>query len=126
MRYTRTRLFFESLERAAVRLGFRAAPAGIGVAPAAIEPRRKGQFVLASYTNDSGTRAYKTYIPVRGEGQARPLVVMLHGCKQNPDDFAAGTRMNELADEMGFIVVYPEQGAAANGSRCWNWCIRRG
>ena len=80
-----------------------------------------GRFVLASYTNRSGTRAYKTYIPARGEGRARPLVVMLHGCKQNPDDFAAGTRMNELADEMGFIVAYPEQASAANGSRCWNW-----
>jgi poly(hydroxyalkanoate) depolymerase family esterase len=105
-----------------VRLGFRAARPGIPTAPAAVEPRGEGRFVLASYANDSGTRAYKTYIPARGEGQARPLVVMLHGCKQTPDDFAAGTRMNELADEIGFIVVYPEQGAAANVSRCWNWC----
>jgi poly(hydroxyalkanoate) depolymerase family esterase len=80
--------------------------------------------VQASYSNDCGTRSYKTYIPARGEGRARPLVVMLHGCKQNPDDFAAGTRMNELADEMGFIVTYPEQGAVANVSRCWNWCQR--
>lgn len=83
--------------------------------------RPAGRFVLARYTNPSGTRAYKTYIPARDEGQARPLVVMLHGCKQNPDDFAAGTRMNELADEMGFIVAYPEQACAANASRCWNW-----
>jgi len=80
--------------------------------------------VLASYSNGSGARAYKTYIPARGEGQPRPLVVMLHACKQTPDDFAAGTRMNELADEMGFIVAYPEQGAAANASRCWNWFRR--
>jgi poly(hydroxyalkanoate) depolymerase family esterase len=84
-------------------------------------PRPAGRFVRARYTNRSGTRTYKTYLPARGEGQARPLVVMLHGCNQHPDDFAAGTRMNELADEMGFIVAYPEQAAAANASRCWNW-----
>jgi poly(hydroxyalkanoate) depolymerase family esterase len=83
--------------------------------------RFAGRFAVASYTNGSGTRAYKTYIPARDEGQLRPLVVMLHGCKQNPDDFAAGTRMNELADEIGFIVAYPEQSSAANVSRCWNW-----
>ena len=80
-----------------------------------------GKFVRASYSNPHGSRAYKAYIPARNEGQLRPLVVMLHGCKQNPDDFAAGTRMNALADEHGFIVVYPEQPAAANASRCWNW-----
>jgi poly(hydroxyalkanoate) depolymerase family esterase len=84
-------------------------------------PKRAGRFVRAAFTNRAGTRAYKTYIPALNEGKRRPLVVMLHGCKQNPDDFAAGTRMNELADEMGFIVVYPEQAVGANLSRCWNW-----
>ena len=84
-------------------------------------PGAVSRFVLARYTNRSGTRTYKTYIPARDEGQARPLVVMLHGCEQNPDDFAAGTRMNELADEFGFIVAYPEQAPAANVSGCWNW-----
>jgi poly(hydroxyalkanoate) depolymerase family esterase len=46
---------------------------------------------------------------------------MLHGCTQSPDDFAVGTRMNRLADEHGFLVVYPEQTAQANSSKCWNW-----
>lgn len=80
-----------------------------------------GRLLRASYSNLAGTRAYKVYIPARDEGLPRPLVVMLHGCKQNPDDFAAGTRMNELADELGFIVAYPEQALRANVSRCWNW-----
>jgi poly(hydroxyalkanoate) depolymerase family esterase len=80
-----------------------------------------GRFIKRTYTNRAGTRGYKTYLPARYSGQALPLVVMLHGCKQTPDDFAAGTRMNALADELGFVVVYPAQAWRANVERCWNW-----
>jgi poly(hydroxyalkanoate) depolymerase family esterase len=80
-----------------------------------------GRFIKRSYSNPAGTRAYKTYLPARYHGQSLPLVVMLHGCSQTPDDFAAGTRMNQLADQLGFIVVYPAQARAANFSHCWNW-----
>jgi poly(hydroxyalkanoate) depolymerase family esterase len=80
-----------------------------------------GRFVKRSYTNRAGTRAYKIYLPARYHGQPLPLIVMLHGCKQTPDDFAAGTRMNQLADQLGFLVVYPAQARTANFSRCWNW-----
>ena len=81
----------------------------------------KGRFIGASCTNQAGTRAYKVYIPSSYEGQALPLVVMLHGCKQNPDDFAAGTGMNHIAEQNNCLVVYPAQIPAANGANCWNW-----
>ena len=90
-------------------------------APATRTPRHDGRFVTGAYTNQTGTRDYKTYIPALYRGQALPLVVMLHGCKQNPDDFAAATRMNALAEEQGFLVVYPKQARKANVSHCWNW-----
>lgn len=82
------------------------------------------QFVRRTHSAAVGSRDYKLYIPARPAGQSSqpmPLVVMLHGCTQSADDFAAGTQMNRLADQHGFFVVYPEQPASANSSRCWNW-----
>jgi len=80
-----------------------------------------GRFARRIYVMRAGTRFYKLYLPACYRGQALPLVVMLHGCKQTPEDFAAGTRMNQLADEYGFIAVYPAQAWRANVERCWNW-----
>jgi poly(hydroxyalkanoate) depolymerase family esterase len=94
-----------------------AAPAGRAPAPLPAGAR----FEHRSYANAAGSRAYKLYVPSGYRGQALPLVVMLHGCKQSPDDFAAGTRMNDLAEERTFFVVYPAQAPSANPSKCWNW-----
>ena len=90
-----------------------------------------GRFESHSFSCAAGTRAYRLYVPAAAdqkaaEGSARevspmPLVVMLHGCKQSPEDFAAGTRMNELAERHGLLVAYPAQAQHANGSNCWNW-----
>jgi poly(hydroxyalkanoate) depolymerase family esterase len=80
-----------------------------------------GTFTSGNHTHAALTRGYKLYVPMQSTGQARPLVVMLHGCTQNPDDFAVGTGMNERAREQGFCVLYPEQSQAANPQRCWNW-----
>ncbi|MGI3779087.1 MAG: extracellular catalytic domain type 1 short-chain-length polyhydroxyalkanoate depolymerase [Janthinobacterium lividum] len=67
------------------------------------------------------TRPYRLYVPGSYDGRPAPLVVMLHGCTQSAADFAAGTRMNEAAEARGCLVVWPEQVAAANASRCWRW-----
>jgi poly(hydroxyalkanoate) depolymerase family esterase len=87
------------------------------------QPRtQSGQFTMGSHSEKAGTRACKLYIPPHHqEGAPKKLVVMLHGCTQDPDDFAAGTRMNEAAQAQGFFVLYPAQAQNANTSRCWNW-----
>jgi poly(hydroxyalkanoate) depolymerase family esterase len=79
------------------------------------------KFIESTFSNAAGSRTYKLFIPSRSDGQQLPLVVMLHGCTQSSDDFAAGTRMNFLAEERTCFVVYPEQPSGANQAKCWNW-----
>jgi poly(hydroxyalkanoate) depolymerase family esterase len=79
-----------------------------------------GQFLEGRHQSASGSLAYRLYLP-RDVRPGMPLVVMLHGCTQSPDDFAIGTGMNRLAEDEGFIVLYPGQDRAANAQRCWNW-----
>jgi poly(hydroxyalkanoate) depolymerase family esterase len=87
------------------------------------EPPRVGRFVESSFTGEAGTRSFKLFEPAGFEGRALPLVVMLHGCTQDPDDFAAGTRMNALAQEQGLFVLYPAQAPRSNTHKCWNWFV---
>jgi poly(hydroxyalkanoate) depolymerase family esterase len=79
------------------------------------------RFIEGTFSNAAGSRTYKLFIPSRARGQQLPLIVMLHGCTQSPDDFAAGTRMNFMAEEQNCFVVYPEQPSGANQAKCWNW-----
>lgn len=83
---------------------------------------RAGSWADGVVTNASGSRNYKLWVPDGYTGKKNlPLVMMLHGCTQTPDDFAAATQMNAVADKNNFLVVYPEQPKAANPLKCWNW-----
>lgn len=119
-----------------IDIAARVVPAGAGTgaeagaetgAPRGREPalgdatQRPGSFETHEFDGAAGSRTYKVYVPAPPSDAPRAMIVMLHGCTQSADDFAAGTRMNRLADEHGFLVVYPEQAAGANASRCWNW-----
>ncbi|HEY1399657.1 PHB depolymerase family esterase [Roseateles sp.] len=91
--------------------------AGEARAPVIDEER----FLAATYARGRVSIDYKLYVPPGDPSLPRPLLLMLHGCTQNPDDFAAGTRMNELARRHGWLVLYPAQSAKTNPQGCWNW-----
>ena len=101
-------------------LGLRSPITRAPLSPSDIVPEGT-RFIAGTFSNAAGSRTYKLFIPSRCQGQRLPLIVMLHGCTQSPDDFAAGTRMNFLAEEQNCFVVYPEQPSGANQSKCWNW-----
>jgi pimeloyl-ACP methyl ester carboxylesterase len=104
------------------RSGFEPRPGALAEPSAADVPAPEGgQFLSKIFSNQAGSRTYKLYVPSQYRGQPLPLIVMLHGCTQSPDDFAAGTRMNLRAEEYNCFVAYPEQSASANISKCWNW-----
>jgi poly(hydroxyalkanoate) depolymerase family esterase len=109
------------------RSGAAAAPAFFRRGDPAVDARRSegpaapGAFLARTFSSPAGSRNYKLYVPTGYCGEPVPLVVMLHGCTQSPEDFAAGTRMNELADEHTCFVAYPAQVQSANASKCWNW-----
>lgn len=81
----------------------------------------EGRFLSRTFRGHTGTRDYKLYVPCSYCGEPMPLIVMLHGCTQTPDDFAAGTRINAPAEEQGCLIAYPAQARGANASLCWNW-----
>jgi poly(hydroxyalkanoate) depolymerase family esterase len=82
----------------------------------------QGEFLSRQIETADGSRNYKVYLPSSFDGaRPAPLLVVLHGCTQDPDDIARGTRFNALADEKGVIVVYPEQPQKYNALKCWNW-----
>ena len=84
------------------------------------------RFLSRTFSSPRGSRDYKLFVPSTYSITQTPrpaLLVMLHGCHQSADDTAAGTRMNVLAEQHGFLVAYPQQAVRSNGSKCWNWFL---
>jgi poly(hydroxyalkanoate) depolymerase family esterase len=79
------------------------------------------RFMVRSFACSAGTREFKLYVPASAPERPQGLIVMLHGCTQNPDDFAMGTNMNAFAEVHGLLIAYPAQTRASNASSCWNW-----
>ena len=98
-----------------------------GMTPASAQMRTEpsvpagARFDARVFSCAEGSRSYKLYVPSSEPARPRGLVVMLHGCTQNPDDFARGTGMNEVAERNGFAVAYPGQTRSDNANGCWNW-----
>lgn len=108
--------FASIAHRLALRLTGR--PVGRWIEGSHAEPHRRLFFIPLPQSK----RHYHLYLPGRHAAtKSWPLLVMLHGCKQDPVTFSSGTRMNQLADQQGFLVLYPEQRRLANAHRCWNW-----
>lgn len=81
-------------------------------------------FESGRYSGIFGTRNYKVYIPKNlAKNKKAPVVVMIHGCEQNAEEFANGTRIARWADKEKFIVLLPEQNVSYNPYKCWNWVL---
>ncbi|WP_077033119.1 PHB depolymerase family esterase [Pelomonas sp. KK5] len=79
-----------------------------------------GRWIVGRHEHDGVAKAFRLFLPP-GERAGLPLLVMLHGCKQQPEDFARGLRMDEHAAREGVAVLYPAQSPEANELSCWNW-----
>lgn len=94
------------------------------IAPGRFEPGSAGSWhgFVASAPTVLPRRDYLAYLP-RGHSRWRryPVLVLCHGCKQTPEEFAAATRIAAFADEHGWVVLLPRQKESANAWHCWNW-----
>lgn len=103
----------------------RARPDAVG-APAASDAQAPGSFQRIAFSAPAGAAQnhYWLYVPPGAASPGTgpmPLVLMLHGCTQNPQDFATGTAMNAAAQAVNALVLYPAQSHDANPKGCWNW-----
>lgn len=91
---------------------------GRGTPSAALVEKTRGQ--AGSWTSGNQGLRYRLYLPPKAV-PGTPMIIMLHGCEQDASQFAAGTRMERLAAQKGYALLYPEQSAGAHPRRCWKW-----
>jgi poly(hydroxyalkanoate) depolymerase family esterase len=91
------------------------------VVPGRLDLPDGAQFLSLTHRTGQADRDYRLYVPAQRSDGPMPLIVMLHGCTQSPEDFAAGTGMNGLAEEFGCLIAWPAQSHGANAQKCWNW-----
>lgn len=96
-----------------------------GRAARAVPSTPGARFDRTTFSCRAGSRDYLTYVPASAKDRVNGVIMMLHGCTQTPEDFAAGTGMNALAEEHGLVIVYPAQSRGDNAQSCWNWFNRR-
>lgn len=87
----------------------------------AVTPGPRGGAVRERFASVAGELEYLLHVPAGLQVAGAPLLLMLHGCTQTPEDFARGTRMNQVADREGFVIAWPAQPQGRNPNRCWNW-----
>jgi len=90
-------------------------------APEPLDLPEGALFLSLTHSGRHGNRDYRLYVPASRTDTPMPLIVMLHGCTQSPEDFAVGTGMNALAEEFRCLVAWPAQPQGANVQKCWNW-----
>ena len=120
----------KTFERSLRRITRQTTRAGVQVMKEALQPALarhrpppgEGAWIAGVAVGAAGLRRFRLYRPPAVKlGERLPLMVMLHGCGQDANAFAASTRMNRIAQRERFLVLYPEQDRLANGQRCWNW-----
>lgn len=126
----RTSTWARTFQRQFVALSRLATTAGkqaLSKAPKGTSARRRppseaGAWIPGVAIGAAGARRFRLYRPAGIQpGERLPLMVMLHGCSQDAESFAASTRMNRVAQRERFWVLYPEQDRLANAQGCWNW-----
>ena len=116
------RTFLSVSLRLCVRQSFFLLPALAALTMTSTAAAQAGTFEWHTHSSEAGSRRYKLFVPASVDARRdAPLVVMLHGCTQDPDDFARGTRFNQVAAERGVIVAWPEQPASHHPQKCWGW-----